>query len=257
MAAEIPSEHYSQERVQNWVDKDLAENDHTDIPLHQPGYDEIILYPEYLELTEEEILRQQVEIPETPPPSPPRAATRPVEESMIPLIYTKKGVVLCNGQRIETEAKIPRVIHLRTTTSADPPEDDCGTNRTILHTRPSSSSSASSTVLEEEIQEVTDVVMEPPKKKPKKQASNETRSLLVAVRDLQKQERDWRQRWQWDEHDDRLRLQRAKRDREEYLVLDRKQADRRVAELTGDVARMNKRRFLKLGNSLEQPIVIP
>ena len=220
------TEHYSEERVVNWVDKDLVENDHTDIPLHQPGYDENVLYPKWMEMGDDEL--QQVEIPETPP--------RP----SFPLIYTKMGVVrLPDGERVETTATIERVIHLREPALQ---EDDRDTILTKTQSGPSSSST-------EDIQELT-----VPQKKLVMDKS--TRKFVQAVRDLQAQEKAWRQRWQWDEQDDRLKVRRNKRDREEFLALDRKQADRRVAELTSDVVRVNKRRFLKLGNHPEQPILI-
>ena len=210
----------------NWVDKDLVENDHTDIPLHQPGYDENVLYPKWMEMGDDEL--QQVEIPETPP--------RP----SFPLIYTKMGVVrLPDGERVETTATIERVIHLREPALQ---EDDRDTILTKTQSGPSSSST-------EDIQELT-----VPQKKLVMDKS--TRKFVQAVRDLQAQEKAWRQRWQWDEQDDRLKVRRNKRDREEFLALDRKQADRRVAELTSDVVRVNKRRFLKLGNHPEQPILI-
>lgn len=231
------AENYSEERVQSWVDKDLEENDHTDIPLHQPGYDENVQYPKWMEMGDDEL--QQVEIPETPP--------RP----SFPLIYTKVGVVrLPSGERVETNATIERVIHLR---EPAPQEDDRETILTKIQSGPSSSSSSSST---EDIQELVERVQEEPEKKKPVVVDKAMRKFLQAVRELQTQERAWRQRWQWDEQDERLKVRRNKRDREEFMSLDRKQADRRVAELTSDVVRMNKRRFLKLGNHPEQPILI-
>ena len=243
------TQNYNEQDVQQWVNTTVQPQDDEDsniIPLHQPGYDEYPIWKEWEENLENEIINNnRVEVPETPPPQE--------EPIQIPLIHTKRGVILCNGERIETAATIPIT------------EDDRGSDKTVKLPGPSFSSLTSAT---EEIREVTNNKIQTanPKTKQKTTAKSpaatqiirdpKAKVFLAAVRDLQRLERDWRQRWQWDELDNRTKIFRTKRDREENLILEQRQTNRRVAEHTADIARMHKRRMLKLGNSADKAIVI-
>ena len=219
------SDNYNEADVKQWLDATViptnTNEEEDSIPLHQPSYND------------------NIEIPETPPRS------------------NKRLVIKCYGQRIETNATIPIT------------EDDRGSDKTEIIPGPSSSSST------EDIFELTDnnnaITTEPKQEEEKEQEKEkvggggrvhrpvrdpQNKAFVTATRDLQRRERDWRQRWQWDEQDERTKIFRTKRDREENLILEQRQTNRRVAELTADIARMHKRRMLKLGNSADKAIVI-
>lgn len=73
-------------------------------------------------------------------------------------------------------------------------------------------------------------------------------------RELWKWERDNRQRLAWEEFDDRVHVQRRKRDYTETVLLETRQSTRRAKELLDDELRRGRRRMLYCGNSVTSAI---
>lgn len=86
---------------------------------------------------------------------------------------------------------------------------------------------------------------------PNIQETDEPLTILKVLKgplckEVNHQEREWRQSISWEEMDQWLPLFRRHRDTREWIVMEEKQRLRRVQEYSGDQVRMNKRRRLKL-----------